>query len=257
MIYDTHVHLGKNALANKSAAELLHSMNLAHIDKACVFAGVINDCSNEWLLEEVKPHRDRLIAIGSVSPLLPDQPSLAQLEEWLATGTIAGLKFYVGYEHFYPGDDVLAPYLALLSTFKRPAIFHSGDLYNKAVGAKLKYAHPLAIDDAAVAFPDLPIVIAHMGYPWVTDAAQVCSKNANVYTDLSGLVYESFTERDIARTERLLQTFLEISTPDKLLFGTDWPISDQQNYVESIQRVVGTEIQDLVFHKTAESLFGL
>ena len=52
----------------------------------------------------------------------------------------------------------------------------------------MKYSHPLTVDEAAVAFPDVTFVIAHCGCPWFADAAEVACKNANVCIDLSGLV---------------------------------------------------------------------
>jgi len=74
--------------------------------------------------------------------------------------------------------------------------------------------------------PQLKIVIAHMGYPWVADAAEVCYKNKNVYTDTSGFVYGTFTKNDEALFKDILRTYTAIAgSLDKVLFGTDWPLS--------------------------------
>jgi predicted TIM-barrel fold metal-dependent hydrolase len=231
-------------------------MDKARIDQALVFAGALNDCPNEWLLQEIAPHPDRLIAIGSVSPLHEDRPTITQLEDWIGSGDMAGLKFYVGYEHFFAGDEVMRPYLELLQRLQRPAIFHTGDLYDKVVGAKLKYAHPMTIDDAATDFPELKIIIAHMGWPYVREAAHVCSKNRNVYADVSGLVYGSFTHEDSVRFMRDLLQFMEIAPASKLIFGTDWPICNQESYVESVVQAA-KHLGEPLFHQTAQYLFGL
>lgn len=257
-IFDTHTHLGRNPdIIDARADRLVRSMDEAGIEKALVFAGEINDCPNDWLLQEIAPYRDRLVAIGSISPLQRNpKPRNFTIGECLEDGRMAGLKFYVGYEHFYAGDKVLRPYLELLTKFNRPAIFHTGDLYDKIPGAKLKYARPATIDDAATDFPDLTIIIAHMGWPYVTEAAHVCSKNRNVYADVSGLVYGSFTPTDVKRFERSLAAFADVAPLDKLIFGSDWPICDQTSYVKTVQRMAelrGTPI----LHETAARLFGL
>jgi len=124
-----------------------------------------------------------------------------------------------------------------VSDFKIPAIFHCGDCLNSVKHAKLKYAHPLLIDEPATDYDDVNFVIAHMGYPWHRDAAQVCYKNPNVYADISGFVYGEFDREDQLKFERTLKEFLDIAGTDKLLFGTDAPISNQASYVEALDWV--------------------
>ena len=62
--------------------------------------------------------------------------------------------------------------------FDVPVMFHSGDTYTPK--GKVRFAHPLHIDDVAVDFPDLKIVICHVGNPWIRDCMEVVYKNANV-----------------------------------------------------------------------------
>lgn len=247
MILDAHTHIGKKMVIG-SAADLVKSMDVAGIDKSLVFAGKMNDQATSILLDDITPFADRLVAIGSVSPAMfydmgssflnreENKRQLLHHEELLAADKIHGLKFYVGYEHFYPADQVIRPFLELLVKYNRPAIFHSGDCFSGACGAKLKYAHPLHIDDLAVDMPELKIVIAHLGYPFVREAAEVCYKNANVYTDTSGFVYGDFTADDIWKYEKVVKEFIEIAGGSKkIIFGSDWPISAQKSYVKAIK----------------------
>lgn len=260
MIIDSHTHLGRNNHIKGNAKELLKSMDAAKIDKALVFAGTMNDCPNEWLLEQVKKHRDRLYPV-----LAYEHPywHAVDMEKMAKDHQVAGIKFYTGYEHYYPLDlyhreefHPAAMYhnpLQLCSDMSIPAIFHCGDCLNSVKQAKLKYAHPLNIDEAAVDYDDVNFIIAHVGYPWVKDTAEVCYKNANVYTDISGFVYGKFEREDQLKFEKMLTEFLSISGTDKLLFGTDWPICDQSSYRESLEWVASVT-QDSKLHKclTAE-----
>ena len=254
MIIDAHTHLG---LKGTSAEILLASMRKAKIDKSVVFAGGVNGYFTEQLLKDTTPYKGQLYPVGSVSPLSPQRSSIETVESWLATGQIYGLKFYPGYEYFYPADASLRPYLELLVKYNRPAIFHSGDTYSGVPGAKLKYAQPIHIDDLAVELPDLKIIIAHFGYPWETDAAEVCYKNKNVYVDCSGFVYGEFTAKQKKHFREVIKKFELISNArDRIIFGTDWPIGDQMSYVHAVQSIMGKNFAEF-YSKNASVLFGL
>jgi predicted TIM-barrel fold metal-dependent hydrolase len=231
MIIDCHTHIGRNEHINASVDELLLSMDKARIDKSLVFGGLMNDCPNDYLIEQVDLHRDRLYAVAAYH----------HNHEWEYPGyfqqlykdkKIVAVKFYTGYDHYYP--EAVGDYLYACEEVGCPVIFHCGDCLNTVKTAKLKYAHPLLIDDVAVNFPKLKVVIAHMGYPWHRDAGEVCYKNDNVSSDISGFVYGSFNEEDKAKFRRVLSEFVDVSGQGRLLFGSDWPISNQKSYVEVI-----------------------
>jgi predicted TIM-barrel fold metal-dependent hydrolase len=267
MILDSHTHIGKKTII-ASAQDLIKSMDAAHIDASLVFAGKINDQATQALLEDIAPFKGRLFGIGSISPLgegglAPNGRLYQYIREMLATNQIFGLKFYVGYEHYYPYDKDLSYIYELLIKYDRPAIFHSGDCYNGVCGAKLKYAHPLNIDELAVDYPALKIIIAHMGYPWVRDAAEVCYKNKNVYSDLSGFVYGDFKHNDAHNYHDFVVEFIKVAGgTNKLIFGTDWPISNQSSYITTLKDVlsaIGSSRQERaeIMGNRAAKLFGI
>src|ERR1035437_2869563 len=104
MIIDSHTHLGRNEHISSTADQLLESMDKAGIDKALVFAGELNDCPNEWMLEQIAPHKDRLFGVAAVNGLkrfsehqLQEGKMLADLYE---SGKIVAVKFYTGYDHY-------------------------------------------------------------------------------------------------------------------------------------------------------------
>jgi predicted TIM-barrel fold metal-dependent hydrolase len=245
MIIDCHTHLGRNEHIKCTADELLASMDKAGIDQALVFAGDLNDCPNEWMIEQIKPHRDRLHGVMAYNHphfRWNDFFHMAQDND------IKGIKFYTGYDHYYPldlyenkGEKPYSSYfynpLQVCSELGIPAIFHCGDCLNSVKCAKLKYANPLNIDEAAVDYDDVKFVIAHMAYPFQREAAEVCYKNANVYSDISGFVYGKFNTDDCAKFRTVLDEFIAIAGTDKLLFGTDSPISDQSDYVKVVDSI--------------------
>ncbi len=259
-IVDAYVHLGRNEVLALSVEDLLRSMDGAGISKAMVFAGAINDAPNQWVLDEIEPHRDRLAAIASISPLRGDQPPVHQIEDWIASGLVAGLKLYPGYggEHYYPTDERLHPYFAALQQLGRPVVVHMGDLFDKIPDSRIRYAMPLSIDDVATDFPDLRIIIAHMAWPYVREAAHMCFRHAQVYADVSGLVYGEFSPVDVRRVKHDLEEFLRIAPLEKLLFATDKPICDQRSYVETMMGVAEKfGLGATFFYETALRLFGI
>jgi|HubBroStandDraft_5_1064220.scaffolds.fasta_scaffold17562_5 predicted TIM-barrel fold metal-dependent hydrolase len=245
-IIDCHTHLGRNEHINASVDQLLKSMDEAKIDKALVFAGDLNNLTTAQMVEEIRPHRDRLYGVASwdfqnTCVETHRKTSMWQttyIQELFRSGEIVAVKFYTGYYHYMPAD--LVDILDCLNKMGCPAIFHMGDCLNSVKCAKLKYAHPLNIDEVAVDYPKMNFIIAHMAFPWVRDAAEVCYKNANVYADISGFVYGKFGVLDVIKFEKVINEFLEIAGSDKLLFGTDWPISDQSSYVRVMDNIAAS-----------------
>jgi predicted TIM-barrel fold metal-dependent hydrolase len=198
------------------------------------------------MLDEIKPHRDRFYGVaswnfdytnynsthGKYGAWALGRRQYDLMAELYKAGHIVAVKFYTGYYHYMPNDPKIAIALETLNKVGCPAIFHCGDCLNSVKCAKLKYAHPLNIDDVAVDYPNMNFIIAHMGYPFQREAAEVCYKNSNVYSDISGFVYGSFSDNDKVKFQKVLSEFIDIAGSDKLLFGTDFPISDQSSYVD-------------------------
>lgn len=177
-----------------------------------------------------------LHAIGVADPRRSDPEHLDRVQQQLQQGRIKGLKAYLGYLHHGPASPGYAPYYRLAARYQIPVIFHSGDTY--AASAKLKYAHPLLIDEVAVDYPDTHFVIAHCGCPWFVDAAEVTYKNANVWADLSGIFvgdaadFAALAARGrLQRTvERLREALEYADRPDRFLYGSDWPLAPMAAY---------------------------
>lgn len=251
MIIDCHTHIGRNEHINSSAEDLLRSMDGSKIDKALVFAGKLNDAPNDFLLKEIGPHKDRLFGVAACHPDdFVTAQTMDRFFEFLEESQVVAVKFYLGYDHWYPDNENIKRVLSILQQEELPAIFHTGDCLASIQHAKLKYAHPLGIDDIAVDFPNLKIVMAHMAYPWQREAAEVCYKNKNVYADMSGFVYGDFNAKEIRHFHKVVEEFTTIAGgTDKLLFGTDFPISNQKSYMDTVSDMIGMKAVSENLHK--------
>jgi len=195
--------------------------------------------------------------VSGISYLHYDYRDIREISEYLENGFIKGLKFYPGYEPFYPNNIRLKLLYEMAIEYDVPVMFHSGDTY--APTGKIKYSHPLHIDDLAVDYPDLKIVICHVGNPWIKDCMEVVYKNKNVYADISGLVLGNFSEK----FERFMKKEIEemityAGDPNYLLYGTDWPISNMESYLKFVGQLdLEEEKKELILWKNAAKLFNI
>jgi hypothetical protein len=205
----------------------------------------------------------RIIRVGGINPFRLGQEGLARIERALQSHTLRGLKIYLGYYPLPPDDDVYKQVYKLAATYDVPVIFHTGDTYSK--NAKVRFAHPLQIDDVAVDFRPVRFVLAHLGNPWTMDAAEVVYKNANVYADLSGfLIGDEAYFADPKNAKGIEQAMNRIrlavdyvEDPGKFMYGSDWPLTPMRPYLALIKRAIDSSHHERVFYANAKEVFKL
>ncbi len=136
-------------------------------------------------------------------------------------------------------------------------MIHTGDTY--APTGKVKFAHPLNVDEVAVDYPKVRFVICHLGNPWLRDCMEVIYKNANVWADISGLVLGNFSDRFERYMRRQLQEMMVWGVnPRKVLFGTDWPISTMESYVAFMEELkLSAKDRSRIMYANAAEVFKL
>lgn len=264
MIIDCHTHLNnyheeRMVSLEESLDTLVATMAKNQVDYAFVLTSY-----------KVSPHRpptrdvvraveklDNLFVVAGVSYLNYRERDLREIAELLQDGKIIGLKLYPGYEPFYPWDKRCQVVFDLCQEYDVPVMIHCGDTYTPT--GRVKYAHPLEVDEVAVDNPDLKIVICHLGNPWLRDTMEVIYKNKNVHADISGLVLGDF---DYKFERWLKNQFEEVllfaGDPKYLLFGTDWPISSMESYLDFMTKLkMPKETKELILYRNAQRLFKL
>ena len=182
--------------------------------------------------------------------------SVQLLRDFVAAG-VRGLKLYPGYEAFYVHDARMRVVYELAGEFGVPVMIHTGDTFDPK--GKVKYAHPLEVDEIAVDFRDVTFVICHLGNPWVTDAMEVIYKNDNVVGDISGFTLGHFDERfEQYMLQKVKQVVTFAGDPSSLLFGTDWPICQISSYLRFVRNLGLSEQEtELVLWKNTARIFNL
>ncbi|HXI22040.1 MAG TPA: amidohydrolase family protein [Gemmatimonadales bacterium] len=243
MIIDCHVHINHYQDENVAAlpdalGRLQTEMRRNRVDTALILTSYKVSPGRPSTREAVEATRGltSLYVVAGIDFETVSPASLGELREFLQEGSVRGLKLYPGYQPFYPGDPRLEPVYRLAAEFQVPVMIHSGDTYTPR--GKVKYAHPLQVDEVAVDHPEVNFVICHLGNPWMRDCMEVVYKNSNVYTDISGLVLGDFSDRFESFMQRQLQEMLLYGVePDNVLYGTDWPISSMRSYLEFIDEL--------------------
>jgi uncharacterized protein len=188
------------------------------------------------------------------------QPKASLIEDGLRSGRYGCIKIYLGYVHQYAYDKNYEPAYLLAEKYDVPVVFHTGD--TNSTRAKLKFADPLTIDEVAVDHPKVRFVLAHGGNPWIESAAEVAYKNPNVYLDGSALLIGNLDRMAPGKVDKyvvrpLAWVFGYLEDPKKLMFGSDWPLTDINSYVKAFKRAIPREHWKAVFHDNAARVFRL
>lgn len=244
-IIDNHVHLSLNSQSNAKIENLLESMSKNHIDIAIALAAYFprksGSIANREIISLAEKH-DNIMIFGSLNAEQNIVHGTRELEMLIKNNSIIGIKLYPGYQNFDPGSKNLWPVYRLATDYNIPVMFHGGLVYKSG---EMKYAHPYLVDKAAVDFPNLPIIISHLGDPSISEAVAVAHKNPNVYLDFSGLISNTTKagqRKDKWRKlneklmkEKIANAIIDLSGTGKIIFGTDWPISSHESYLDLME----------------------
>jgi predicted TIM-barrel fold metal-dependent hydrolase len=182
---------------------------------------------NELVASYVAEHPDKLIGWASIDPSQPD--AIEQLEHAVEGLGLRGVKVGPAYQHFDPTDRAVWPFFAACDRLGIPTIWHQGTTFPSH--ARLRISLPLALEDLAMAFPDLRMIVAHLGHPWEEDLVALVRKAPNVWADVSASHYRPW------RFWQAMVTAWEYGVTHKLLLGSDFPSGTLDNVIDGLRRV--------------------
>lgn len=206
----------------------------------------------------VQAHPDKLLGFLTVHP--HDTHALEEIERATQDLGLVGIKLGPNYQNFDPLGPEAFRVFARAQELGLPILFHQGT--SPVEHADLDFAHPRHMDRVATAFPDLRIVMAHIGHPWQVDCIVVIRKHPHVYADISALHYRPW---QFFQSLSLVQ---EYGVWHKLLFGSDYPFTTVNATIRDLRKmndmVAGTGIPRLdldrieqLIHRDSLSLLGL
>ncbi len=261
-IIDVHTHLNnynddKKVDLEESLQNLLGTMDENNVYHSLVLTSYKvneNRPSTKDVINATIDHKNISVVAG-ISIQNYKEQDLREIADYLKDGLLKGLKLYPGYEPFYPYDKRCQVIYDLAVEFDVPVMIHSGDTYTPK--GKLRFAHPLAVDDVAVDNPNLKIIICHVGNPWIRDCMEVVYKNKNTFADISGLVLGDFNSKfEKFMKKQLEEMILYAGEPRYLLYGTDYPISNMKSYIQFLDQLkIPDDRKEKIAWKNAAELF--
>jgi predicted TIM-barrel fold metal-dependent hydrolase len=210
--------------------------------------------SNDAVAEFAANNADIAIPFASLDPNR-GADAVREARRLVSSGLVRGLKLHPPLQQFFPNDRIAYPLYEVFAEARLPVLFHTGHSgigtgMPGGGGIRLKYGHPMPIDDVAVDFPDLPIIMAHPSFPWQDEAISVCLHKAQVYIDLSGWSPKYFSPTLIQYANTLLKT--------KVLFGSDYPLLTPDRWMADFEKIgIKDEVRPLILKENAMRLFGL
>ena len=210
--------------------------------------------SNYEVAEQAQKNDDICIAFASIDPH-KGKYGAREARDLVENHGVKGFKFHGIAQNAHPADRMAYPIYEVINEYKLPAIFHTGHSgmgtgMRGGGGMRLKYGEPMLIDDVAVDFPDMKIILAHPSWPWVDQSLSMALHKTNVYIDLSGWSPKYFPKQVIQYANTQLK--------HKMLFGSDFPLIHPDKWIAAAQEVgFRDEVMPGILKDNAAKVLGL
>jgi uncharacterized protein len=186
---------------------------------------------NEEIAAAAKENSDMMMAFASIDPH-KGKMGAREAERLIKEHGVKGFKFHPTVQGFHPNNKMAYPIYEVINAHKMPVIFHTG---HSGIGSgmycggklRLEYSNPMHLDDVAVNFGDMQIVMAHPSFPWQDEALSVATHKPNVWIDLSGWSPKYFPKQLVHYANTLLK--------DRVLFGSDYPLITPERWMKDFE----------------------
>lgn len=182
---------------------------------------------DEYIADFVAQSPQKLVGFASCDPTQPGY--MQELGHAIEDLGLRGLKMGPIYAGFDPRDQRCKPVYEYCQAKGIPILFHTGTTFNR--DAPLRFSRPWLFDEIAIQYPELRMVLAHLGHPFYDECLAVIRKHPHVYADIAALYYRPW------QFYNMMILAQEYKVTHKLLFGTDYPFAQSIQSIQGLRNV--------------------
>lgn len=249
------------SLLPESIEQLLAEMEGTGVDRAVILGQDTHatpnpsfksyTIKNDDLARMADKGRDRLIPFAGVDPNAGPE-GRRELKRAIKKLGMRGLKIHSSANSVYLNDrSKMYPLYAICEEYDAPILFHTG---TTGLGdCDIKYSKPELLDEVGQEFPDLKMIMAHFGWPWMDVAIAVALRNPNIFLDISGWRPKYLPSA--------LLPYMNGPLQDRFLFGTDYPMMRHSDWMRDLDEYLKPKLKqgiaDNLMKKNAKRLLGI
>ncbi len=216
------------------------------------------DIPNQAVAAHVARAPQRLLFFAAIDP--KDPACLDELRHCHANLGATGVKMAPLYQGMHPMDIRYHQIYEYCEEHGLPILFHTGTSF--AGHTELDHSRPVHFDSVAVAFPELRMILAHLGHPWEGELIAVIRRHPHVYADLSALYYRPW------QFYNSMSLAVEYKTHSKIIFGSDYPFTTTGSSIAGVRNInhvlgksglpeIPSEVLEGIIHRDSLSLLNL
>jgi|GEM_PF-934348 len=214
---------GSDPAGYQAGVGLVERLDAAGVDVVCLMSGDYNrvlpgspgsyEAPNDYLASIVAEHPKRIVGTCSVDPITDPAAAVREIERCVGRYKFRAVRLYPTYQHWDPRDERVYPVYRKCIDLGVVVQMHMG--WTPVKVAPLEYGRPWLLDEVGRTFPELPIVINHLGYPYVDECTCLIARHENFYCDISVWAF-----LHPSKILRMLVDFGSLCSFDKMLYGS-------------------------------------
>lgn len=211
-------------------------------------------CDNDYVTGMRDRHDCIVQAWAAVEPAM-GQAAIDEARHAINDLNMIGFHFHPIMQHFSVDDPLHYPFWEEIDALQVPVMIDVGMTGMGAgmpggMGARTRHAHPSSIDNLAADFPNMTIIMAHPGYPWIDETTVVALHKGNVFWEMSGWAPKYLPES--------LKRDIRSRLKDKVMFGSDYPSIPYSRVLREWSEMgYSDQVLEKFFHGNAETVLGL
>ena len=205
---------------------------------------------NEWTCN-VAQENPSLVPFITLDPLQDESTMTGEILDKVSNHGAKGIKLHPGSQRFYPNDPRLWPAYSTAQEIGLPVIFHGGRF-----ASPVQYARPKNFVDVLEAFPNMVLVMAHIGTGYEHEAVSLARTYPNLQFDCSAVISRSAANGEVPG-ERIAAIIRDVGV-ERVMFGSDFPWYDPADAAERLRRMdFSEEEKRLLFAENAIRIYKL